>query len=321
MLIIELVLVSPNELRDSAESKTQTPSASGDTQPIASENIEQVMAGIHVIETRNERKEWELWSDRAIGLKNAGDLSLEKVKANFFSQNGVNFLVTGKSGSVESKSKNMTVNGDVQTRSSNGYLFHTSVVNYNSEQRTLNSPDPVRVAGTNEGRGQSLSLEGQRMAADLDKGEIVITELVKAKKKMNGDQNLNVTAEQVTLSGRQKSMLFKGNVKIELNGVNISGPSALFNYNSDSHLLESIDLDGGIRVNDFDKWATSEKLRIDIAKNSYVFDGKPRLVQDNDEVRGDKIIFLDGGKKVKVHNAKVKVSQETLEGDPKGVLK
>ena len=43
-----------------------------------------------------------------------------------------------------------------------------------------------------------------------------------------------------------------------------------------------------------------------------MFDGKPRVVQDNDEVRGDRITFLDGGKKVNVQNAKIKVSKDTL---------
>jgi lipopolysaccharide export system protein LptA len=47
-------------------------------------------------------------------------------------------------------------------------------------------------------------------------------------------------------------------------------------------------------------------------KNEFVFDGRPRVVQDNDELRGDRIVFLDGGKKVKVQNAKLKVSRESL---------
>src|SRR6185312_5174548 len=74
----------------------------------------------------------------------------------------------------------------------------------------------------------------------------------------------------------------------------------------------SVELNGGVKMSDLHKWATSDKLNIDLAKNEFVFDGAPRVVQDDDELRGDRIIFLDGGKRVQVQNAKVKVSNETI---------
>jgi hypothetical protein len=40
-----------------------------------------------------------------------------------------------------------------------------------------------------------------------------------------------------------------------------------------------------------------------------VFRGQPRLVQNNDELNGEEIIFLEGGKKVKVEKVKVNANE------------
>ncbi len=50
----------------------------------------------------------------------------------------------------------------------------------------------------------------------------------------------------------------------------------------------------------------SDDLRIDFSTQKLTFSGKPRLYQDEDELVGDKIIFLEGGKKVKVEKVKAK---------------
>jgi len=248
-----------------------------------------------------------------VGYREKNDLALQTVKAQFFTDDGITFNVSGAEGSVGTDNKDVTVDGGVVTQSSNGYVFKTTKVQYNSKTRFLTSPMMVEVSGPRDITGHSIYIKGQKMSADLNKGFITIENEVSAKKTGSSNQKMVVTSQKAELSGKDKSVRFSGAVVIDMNGMKITGPDALFKYGAQSDLLESIELEGGVKVSDFSKWATSEKLSINLAKNEFVFDGKPRVVQDNDELRGDRIVFLDGGKKVKVQNAKIKVSRDSLD--------
>jgi LPS export ABC transporter protein LptC len=308
-LIFELVIIGPLDLKEEpviTEKETIKPEQS------VTSSINQSMSNIHVIETKNENKEWELWADTAIGFKNQENLDIKKVKVNFFSPDGVSFDVTGDSGAVTTGTKNLKIDGGVLTKSSNGYSFKTNRVEYNSQLRTLKSETHVEVDGPKDKMGHTLLISGNQMNADLNQGLVTIENNVRARKSVQNNKNMTVSANKVQLSGKERAMRFTGDVVIEMDGVNVSGPDALFNYDKETHQLNSIDLSGGVKVSDLSKWATSDNLKINLAKNEFIFDGQPRVVQDDDELRGDRIIFLDGGKKVKVQNAKIKVSKDSL---------
>lgn len=317
--IVEVVLVSPSELSE----KTKTEVAKG---PVTNdiehnENIDQQMDGIHVTETRNESKEWELWADRAIGFKKQGDLALQKVKASFIGTDGVSFLVTGENGDVQTETKNMAIDGDVTTKSSNGYVFKTAKINYDSRRRFLSSPSAVTVSGPKDSLGTHMRIEGAEMQVNVDKGEIMIEKNVRASKTVRLNQDMQVKAERAELSGHGREVKFSGHVEIDINGMRVTGPDAIFKYDGKTELPRSIELQGGVKMSDLKKWATSDKLSIDLVRNEFVFDGSPRVVQDDDELRGDRIVFLDGGKRVQVQNAKVKVSKESLNRQGKQIQK
>ncbi len=307
--IIEVVLVSPSDLNEKPKAGQDKEKS---TDIVHNKNIDQQMDGVHVIETKNESKEWELWADRAIGFKKQGDLALVKVKASFIGSDGITFLVTGNTGNVQTETKNMTVDGDVTTRSSNGYVFKTAKVRYDSRKRFLSSATPVTVSGPRDGLGGHMHLEGAEMSANVDSGAIMIEHNVRAQKTVRINEDMAIQAEHAELSGHGREVKFSGHVVIDLNGIRVTGPDAIFRYDGKSDLPRSIELQGGVKMSDLHKWATSDKLNIDLSKNEYVFDGAPRVVQDDDELRGDRIVFLDGGKRVQVQNATIKVSKESL---------
>jgi LPS export ABC transporter protein LptC len=307
-LIIEIVLIGPMDIH---EEKPKLQKVLPGLSPHG-EGVEQLMEGIHVIEAKNENKEWELWADHAVGFRDRDDMALKKVRAQFFTESGVTFDVVGAEGSVMAETKNIVVDGGVVTKSSNGYTFKTLTVQYNSRERILKSPSAVEVLGPRDAMGPGLFLKGNHMHADLKSGLVYLQDQVVARKPVQQNRRLTVSSVKAQLSGNDRAVRFSGSVVIDYNGMRITGPDAYFVYGEQSQSLEKIELAGGIRVSDFSKWATSEKLSINLAKNEFVFDGRPRVVQDNDELRGDRIVFLDGGKKVKVQNAKLKVSRESL---------
>lgn len=307
-LIIEIVVLAPKELNEPKKATDQ----SLENDAFKDDKIQQKMDGVHVVESQNDEKEWELWADKAVGFRSDEALAMNQVKAIFFGKNGVKLTVTGTKGNVEPKTKNMRIEGNVVTKSSNGYTFKTESVSYNSGNRQLISEHPVEVTGPRDALGRSLFIKGNEMEADMDKGQLDIRGDVSAQKTQN-DKKMNIQSDRVALNGKTRGVQFSGNVQISVGGVRVSGPDAIFKYEKNSDLLKSIELDGGIKVSDVNKYATSEKLAIFLDEDRYVFRGRPRVVQENDELSGDEIVFLNGGKKVQVKNAKVKVSKERLE--------
>ena len=319
-LLIQIVLIAPSQIRDNETKAAVLPSPdlnSGDSdnnKELAKDsNVDQSIKGMHMIETQEGGKEWELWSDKATSLKAKELLQLEVVRAIFFSDSGVTFTVTGNKGLVEVKSKNLRVDGDVVTRSSNGYTFRSETMEYVSQNRHLSAPGPVDMVGPRDAEGHSLHLTGVGMKASLEKSTMEILSEVRAEKSLEKGRRVLITSHRSVFSGKDKTAVFMDDVILDMDSMRITGPEARFNYDAKSDLVKSVYVSGGTRVSDSDKWATAQNVNIDFTEDKFIFRGNPRVVQNNDELRGEEIIFLEGGKQVLVQRARAKVDEKRLE--------
>lgn len=294
-MFIELTLIYPRVI----SGPTSAPAQAAEMQ----QNVEQSMSGLHMIEAQAGEKEWELWSENATSYKDTGELKLQKVKALFFADNGVTFTVTGQEGKVDVKTKNLFVQGEVITESSNGYVIKTHDVDYVSGERSLKTKSPVQVTG------QGLKLNGIGMDANLKTSMIEIKEDIKAERIMAEDKKVYIQSQSVQLSGKTKMARFIGSVVLDVDSMRITGPQADFEYDESKNFFKTVKIRGGTRVTDLDKWAVSENLDIDFTKNMFVFRGSPKVVQNQDELKGEEIVFLENGKRVQVKKARVKVEQ------------
>jgi LPS export ABC transporter protein LptC/lipopolysaccharide transport protein LptA len=322
VILIQVVLIAPSQIRDSVarsgvENKAallpETPSAPTPKGAAPGGDIDQVINGMHTIETQEGSKEWELWSDKATSFKSTETVELETVRAIFFSDNGVTFTVTGQKGRVQQKTKNMRVEGDVVTRSSNGYVFRTALVEYDSATRQLVAPGHVTMVGPQDPQGHALRLTGSSMQASVKDTTIEVRRDVRAEKTLEGGRIAYIRSQKAFFTGRDKTAKFSGDVILDMDSMRITGPQAQFEYDSKGDTVRSVVFTGGARVSDSDKWATANNVKVDFESNRFVFRGNPRVVQNNDELRGDEIVFLDGGKRVQVKSARAKVDQKRLE--------
>lgn len=309
LLVIQVVLVAPSQIRDAEQRAALLPAPRMET----GSEIDQSMNGMHMIETQEGRKEWELWSDKATSLKAKELLQLEMVKAVFFSDSGVTFTVTGKSGTVHVKSKNLRVEGDVVTKSSNGYVFRTQSMDYDSASRLMKAANPVEMTGPKDEAGNSLHLNGIGMEANLAKNNMDVLREVRSTKNLDNGKKAVIKSQRARFSAINRTARFMGDVVVDMENMRITGPEANFEYDKDSDQLKSVLFTGGARVSDTDKWATAENVRVDFEKNRFIFRGAPRVVQNNDELRGEEIVFLDGGKRVQVQGARAKVDEKRME--------
>lgn len=315
LLLIQVVLIAPSQIRDSQKSEPESQEAVAPPPDLAKGNngVDQSIKDMHMIETHEGRKEWELWADNARSIKANEMLELDKVRAVFFSDSGVTFNVTGQKGNVQVKSKDLKVEGDVLIRSSNGYIFRTPSMQYNSKARRISTLDPVEMTGPKDLQGNALRLTGVGLEAFLEKGSMEVLRDVRAQKSLEGGRKALIKSHRSLFSANDRTAKFKGDVILDMDSMRITGPEAQFIYDSKKDIVRSVQFTDGARVSDQDKWATAQNVSVDFDTNRFVFKGNPRVVQNNDELRGEEIVFLDGGKRVQVRRARAKVDEKRLE--------
>jgi LPS export ABC transporter protein LptC/lipopolysaccharide transport protein LptA len=311
LLVIQIVLIAPRQIRD--ESQQETRKTTAPEAPTGGDSLDQKMRGMHMVETREGAKEWELWSEDANTTRVRDISELFQVKALFFSDSGATFTVTGNKGTVEAKTKNMHLNGDVVTRSSNGYVFKTTSLDYNSTTRELTTDAAVEMLGPRDASGHSLRLTGVGMKALMNEASMEVLHEVKAEKTMDNSKKAYIKSNRSLFSGKHKMAKFSGDVILDMDNMRITGPEAQFEYDPKKDSMKSVVFTGGAKVSDAEKFATAQNLRVDFETNKFVFRGSPRVVQNNDELRGEEIVFLEGGKRVQVLRARAKVDEKRME--------
>jgi LPS export ABC transporter protein LptC/lipopolysaccharide transport protein LptA len=270
----------------------------------------QSMQGVHLVESRQGNRDWELFSQSAENNRGKGSWKLQEVRVLFYNNDKVDFTVTGQKGSIDAEKKNMKIEGNVVTKSSNGYVFQSNSVTYFSAERLIVSPDVIRMQGPPDDRGKGLILTGERMEAQVEANKMLIKDQVSASKLLNDGKQFQIKSGSAEFSGKDRLARFSGDVAINIGGLQMQGPEAQFEYRAGQDILQSILVRGGVKVSDVDKYATSDSVRFDPEKNQFIFNGRPRVVQNNDEITGEQIVFIDGGKKVKVEKIRAKVEKQ-----------
>lgn len=307
-LFMEILIGFPISLEQEPEAAVQQSEVN--TNPVPSgPQTEQKMQGVHLVESQNGNRDWELFSESAQNSK-AGGWSLRNVRVLFYNKERVDFIVTGDKGTIDGQSKNMKIEGNVTTKSSNGYIFQSDSVSYQSAERVIISPDAIQMKGPPDERGQGLLLTGRNLEAHVDENLMRISEKVSASKKLNDGKNFEIKSGGAEFSGKSHTAKFTQNVQIMVGSMRMEGPEAQFEYRPGVDILQSVSMKGGVRVSDMDKYATSDRVRFDPEQNMFTFNGRPRVVQNNDEIVGEQIVFIDGGKKVKVEKIDAKVEKK-----------
>jgi LPS export ABC transporter protein LptC len=309
-IVIQVILIAPHAVKDHP-STAPAPNPETSAQPAATQDkVDQSIQGMHMIETQQGGKEWELWSEKADRLKDKDVLKLAQVKVIFFAKSGVTFNVTGDQGTVEVKTKNLRLQGNVVTKSSNGYTYTTEYLDYDSENKSLKTDSPVEMIGPPDKRGPGLKLTGRGMTAQMQEGSMEILNSVHAEKSFS-EKKVDIRSHRALFTAHDRTARFLGDAILDFATMRITGPEARFDYDPKTEEIRHLTVIGA-KVSDTDKWATADNLQVDFDTNKFIFRGHPRVVQNNDELKGEEIVFLDGGKRVQVHRARAKMDEKRM---------
>lgn len=263
--------------------------------------VDQKMQGVHLVENSENEKGWELFANEATGTAD-GQWVLKNVKVQFFNDNMSNYTVTGDLGEIEAKTKDMIIRGNVTTTSSNGYSFKTDTLRYIAKQKIMTSLDKVVMQGPADNSGSGFHLTGEKFLVDMVKNKMSILDKIVAKKKINSEQ-FNLTSARADFANSSQEATFVGNVQMKLGTLYVKAPMALFQYSGAKKMLEKIVLNDQVEFSDTDKKGFCKELEFNLIENKMTMRGQPKVVQGEDEINGHEIVFIDGGKKVKINQA------------------
>lgn len=301
-LFVEVLIIFPNKLEQHSEEEEALKASERQE---AEAGPEQKMKGIHLVESQ-----WELFSEAGEGHQGKGAWDLKNVKVHFYNQGKIGFTVTGNLGSIDGHSKDLRIKGNVVTTSENGYIFRTPSIAYSASKREIVSPEKVSMQGPKDEMGDGFMLEGRNMLVLVDENRMIINQSVRGSKKFKDGKNFFVSSDKAEFSGQSHQAKFSGTVEMKYDKLRLQGPSAVFQYKGNTALINYVQMLGGVRVSDADKVATAETVNLDLLKNIFTFRGKPKVMQNNDEISGEEIIFLDGGKKVKVEKVRARMEKK-----------
>jgi LPS export ABC transporter protein LptC len=265
--------------------------------------IEQKMVGVHLVENSNNSKGWELFADEASGSSEELWV-LKKVKVEFYNENESSFVVSGDVGEINGQTKNMVIRGQVITQSTNGYQFQTNDMNYIAETKSLVSSNLVTMIGPDDKNGAGFKLNGQGFRIDLVKNKMYIESNVEATKMMENKKFI-VNSNTAEFSNKSQEALFSGNVNMSFDKTRITAPQAFFKYSEKQKALQSILLKDNVVLKDEGKSAVCQQLLMNLIEDTMTLSGHPKVQMGDDEIQGEEIVFLEGGKKVKMNKVKI----------------
>lgn len=302
-IFIEIIIISPTVLEKNNDEDSTPVETHGSAEAAKSTSgksgVEQKMRGVHLVESRDNENGWELYANEAVGTSDSKWI-VQKVKIQFFSESKTNYVVTGDVGEIDGSSKDMVIRGHVTTISSNGYLFKTDSLRYVSKEKIMTSPDPVTMEGPNDNNGRGFRLKGEKLLVDITKNTMSILDKIVATKAIN-EKNFHLTSTQADFSNKTQEAVFSGHVKMTLGVLTLQSPIASFSYSDLNKALVKVLLQNGVVFTQLDRKGTCNELEIDLLQDKMIMRGDPKVQQGSDEIRGNEIVFIDGGKKIKIN--------------------
>lgn len=303
--------ISPSQLdaakriaeKEKADMKAEAEKNKKPQEPARRKAVEQKMVGVHLVENSNNAKGWELRADEATGSSEELWV-LKKVKVEFFNENQSSYVVSGDVGEINGQTKNMLIRGQVITQSANGYQFQTNDMNYLADSKMLVSDNLVSMLGPEDKSGAGFKLNGQGFRIDLKTNKMYIESNIEASKEMD-NKNFHVTSNAAEFSNKNQEALFSGNVHMTFDKTKVTAPQAFFRYSEKQKALQSILLKDKVVLKDEGKSAVCQQLLMNLIDDTMTLSGQPKVQMGEDEIQGEEIVFLEGGKKVKMNKVKI----------------
>ena len=137
----------------------------------AAETADLTLEEIHYVETKGDKKEWELRAKSGQHFRQDDYTTLQDLTVIFYAEQGRIITLRGDEGSMKGR-KEIEVRGNVVITSSDGYRVTTDSLRYEEEKQQIYTEDPIRM----EGKG--MQVKGVGIVVDLTTKKLSILKKV-----------------------------------------------------------------------------------------------------------------------------------------------
>lgn len=130
------------------------------TTPQAASNL--TFAGTAIIEEKNGQREWELNAESIEADASGKLVSLKKLKGIFYQANGGKVDIIAQEGILDTKTHDITLQGDIKATSSEGTVFTAPQGRYEEQTKTFSGTGGITLT-----RGDTI-ITGDKIDADTN---------------------------------------------------------------------------------------------------------------------------------------------------------
>jgi len=131
---------------------------------ILSDNIDLQVRDVLYTDVADTGLKWEIIADTAKYMKNENLAVFDNLKIKVIMQDGKTFVMTGKSGRMNTETKNIEISGNVTIVSDRGDRLTTDILKYSGSEKRFYTDSPVVMENARmqvRGTGMTLSLNDQ----------------------------------------------------------------------------------------------------------------------------------------------------------------
>ncbi len=131
---------------------------------ILSDNIDLQVRDVLYTDVADTGLKWEIIADAAKYMKNENLAVFDNLKIKVIMQDGKTFVMTGKSGRMNTETKNIEISGNVTIVSDKGDRLTTDILKYSGSEKRFYTDSPVVMENARmqvRGTGMTLSLNDQ----------------------------------------------------------------------------------------------------------------------------------------------------------------
>jgi LPS export ABC transporter protein LptC len=134
-------------------------------EPLAKEtavDAKMYLEKIRFVEDKKGRKTWELEAKSIEQHEDQNIIDLNDVKVTVYTKDGRSFVISGERATVNQKSKDAKLSGNVTLTTNDGYRLRTESVAYHHEKKQIDTSDPVEM------EGDGFRVQGQGLFVDME---------------------------------------------------------------------------------------------------------------------------------------------------------
>lgn len=257
--------------------------------------------------------EWKLLSKQAESFEN-GIWKLFEVDGEFQQSDSSKIKFVGDRGEVDLNNKFVSVEGDVEVNSRDGYIFETNKVNIRSDKEKGNlfySNDLVRIYNLSE----DLEVFSKGIKGNTKSGEVELLSQVRCRKSVKQYKDIMIKSDSAFFKSSLKGIRFRENLLITQENFNIRGREAYFLYDERTKDLKSVQIDGDILASDGIKTALSNRVEMRTTEDVIIFQGNPRIRVGENEMIGEEILITNQQKNIQVIRGNIKSTKKGIDLD------